>query len=274
MAVRYWTQIPTNAFDAGQFRHHVAVLPLGATEQHGPHLPLSTDTVIAEGMVEAVVDRLSEDAKVVVLPGLAVTNSVEHTNRAGTLSLGRDLTFRLILEIARGVAGAGLRKLVIINAHGGNVGVMVDASHAIRAELGMLCVATNWMRLGLPDGVIAPDERAVDIHGGQLETAILLALRPDLVDRGQAGNFPSLQSELAAEFSLLRAYGPVGMGWMGDDLNPSGAVGNAAAAREEDGRAIIAYQAEQMVRLLAEVERFTPRWWEDSESEPGAGSAG
>jgi creatinine amidohydrolase len=274
MAVRDWTQSPSNAFDAGQFHDHVAVLPLGATEQHGPHLPLSTDTVIADGMVEAVVAHLSEDAKVVFLPVLAVTNSVEHTNRAGTLSLGRDLTFRLILEIARSVARAGLRKMVIINAHGGNVGVMVDVSHAIRAELGMLCVATNWMRLGLPDGVITPDERAVDIHGGQLETAILLALRPDLVDRGQAENFSSLQGKLAADFSLLRAYGPVGMGWMGDDLNASGAVGNAAAAREEDGRAIIAYQAEQTVRLLAEVERFIPQWWEDAEYGPGAGSDG
>lgn len=158
---------------------------------------------------------------------------------------------------------------MIINAHGGNVGVMVDASHAIRAELGMLCVATNWMRLGLPDGVIASDERAVDIHGGQLETAIMLALRPDLVDREQTGKFLSLQSELAAEFSLLRAYGPVGMGWMGDDLNASGAVGNAAAASEEDGRAIIDHQAEQVVLLLAEVERFIPNWWDD----PEAGSA-
>lgn len=109
MVVRYWTQTPFNAFDAGQFHDHVAVLPLGATEQHGPHLPLSTDTAIADGMVEAVVARLSEDAKVVVLPTLAVTNSVEHTNRAGTLSLGRDLTFRLIMEIARGVARARLR---------------------------------------------------------------------------------------------------------------------------------------------------------------------
>lgn len=269
MTIRYWTQSPSNAFDASQFRDHVAVLPLGATEQHGPHLPLSTDTVIAEGMVEAVVAGLPAEAKVVVLPVLTVTNSVEHTNRAGTLSLGRDLTFRLIMEIARGVARAGLRKLVIINAHGGNVGVMVDASHAIRAELGMLCVATNWMRLGLPDGLIAPDERTVDIHGGHLETAIMLALRPELVDREQARNFQSLQSDLAAEFSLLRAYGPVGMGWMGDDLNASGAVGNAAAASEEDGRAVIDHQAEQMVLLLAEVERFIPNWWDDHE----AGSA-
>ncbi len=270
MSVRYWTQTTSNAFDSGPFRDHVAILPLGATEQHGPHLPLGTDSVIAGGMVEAVVGRLPEIAKVVALPVLAVSNSVEHTNRPGTLSLGRDLTFRLILEIARGIARAGLRKLVIINAHGGNVGVMVDASHAIRAELNMVCVATNWMRLGLPDGIIAPDERAIDIHGGQLETSIMLALRPDLVDREQARTFPSLQSDLAAEFSLLRAYGPVGMGWMGDDLNASGAVGDAAAASEEDGRAIIAHQAAQMVTLLAEVERFIPNWWDD----PGASSAG
>lgn len=261
MPTHHWTALPASAFGDGAFNDHVAVLPLGATEQHGPHLPVSTDTSIANGLMEAVAALLPEEVNVLILPVLAITHSQEHTNKPGTLSLGRDLTFRLIMELARGVARAGVRKLVIINAHGGNVGVMVDATHQIRAELGMLCVGTNWMRLGLPDGLITPADKAVDIHGGRLETAIMLALWPDLVDQDEAKPFPSLQGELGTDFDLLRAYGPIGFGWMGDDLNPSGAVGNADDATAEDGQAIIDHQARQMVKLLGEVQRFQPSWF-------------
>jgi creatinine amidohydrolase len=211
MPVRYWSNLPASAFADGALADHVAVLPLGAIEQHGPHLPLSTDSTIAAGMIDAVAQALPDDARVLMLPLQAIMLSVEHTNTPGTLSLGREQAVSLIVEIARGVARAGLRKLVIINAHGGNVGVMVDASHAIRAELGMLCVATNWMRLGLPEGLIAADARALDIHGGQLETAIMLALRPDLVAMDKTQAFASLQGVLAERFDLLRAYGPVGI---------------------------------------------------------------
>lgn len=257
---RFWIQLSASTFADGALVDGVAVLPLGATEQHGPHLPLSTDSSIAQGMVHAVVSRLPEASKVLFLPVMEVSNSVEHTDMPGTLSLGRDLTFKLIMELARSVHRAGVRKLVIINAHGGNVGVMVDASHAIRAELSMLCVATNWMRLGLPDGVIEPHQKALDIHGGQLETSIMLALQPDRVAMEKAEKFTSLQDDLTKDHDLLRAYGPVGFGWMGSDLNPSGALGNASKASAADGKAIIAHQGEQMVRLLAEVERFEPKW--------------
>lgn len=257
---RFWAQLPASAFVDGALGEAVAVLPLGATEQHGPHLPVSTDSCIAHGMVEAVVARQPALAKALFLPVLDVTNSVEHTDMPGTLSLGRDLTFKLIMELARSVQRAGVNKLVIINAHGGNVAVMVDASHAIRAELSMLCVATNWMRLGLPDGIIEAEHKALDIHGGQLETSIMLALRPDLVVMEKAERFANLQSHLSETYDVLRAYGPVGVGWMGSDLNPSGAQGDASKANADDGEAIIAHQAALMVRLLAEVERFEPNW--------------
>lgn len=260
MNKRLWAQLPASAFADGALSEAVAVLPLGASEQHGPHLPISTDSCIAHGMVNAVAGRLPEVSKVLFLPVLEVTNSVEHTNMPGTLSLGRDLTFKLIMELARSVHRAGVRKMVIINAHGGNVAVMVDASHAIRAELSMLCVVTNWMRLGLPDGIVEPEDKAIDIHGGQLETAIMLALRPDLVAMEKAETFTSLQEDLTKAHDLLRAYGPVGFGWMGSDLNPTGAVGDARKAKPSDGTAIISHQGDQMVRLLAEVEQFKPDW--------------
>lgn len=260
-SVRWWGDVPSSVFASGGLKNHVAVLPLGATEQHGPHLPVGTDTHIAEAMIAAVADRLPQDAPVIFLPTVPVTNSTEHTDSPGTLSIGRALTLELVMSIARAVDRAGLRKLVIINAHGGNVGVMIDAMHAVRAELGMLCVTTNWMRFGLPDRLIEPGERVLDIHGGRLETAIMLAAHPDLVAMVRAEPFDSLQAELAGRFDLLRAYGPVAFGWMGRDLNPSGVVGDAARATVAQGDAIIAHQAAQMVRLLDEVVRFDPPWF-------------
>lgn len=257
---RLWSQLPASAFADNALREAVAVLPLGASEQHGPHLPVGVDSHIAQGMVDGVIDRLPETSKALFLPVLEITNSVEHTNMSGTLSLGRDLTFKLIMELARSVHRAGVRKIVIINAHGGNVGVMVDTSHAMRAELGMLCVATNWMRLGLPDGIIEAYDKAHDIHGGQLETSIMLALQPDLVAMEKAEKFSNLQHDLAKQHDLLRAYGPIGFGWMGSDLNAAGALGDALAANGDDGAAIIAHQADQMVALLAQVEQFQPDW--------------
>ncbi|MEM6713093.1 MAG: creatininase family protein [Pseudomonadota bacterium] len=256
----YWSELPTTAFEDRVLVDHVAVLPLGATEQHGPHLPVSTDTSIADGLMTATFAQLPDTAKVLVLPTLPVTNSTEHTNRPGTLSLGRDLAFKLILELAENVRRAGLKKLVIINAHGGNVGVMVDASHAIRAQFGLFCVATNWMRLGLPEGVVSHDDRPFDIHAGLLETSIMLALEPALVDMHEADRFPSLQEKLGEDFALLRAYGPIGFGWMGSDLNASGAQGEASRATVGNGEAIIAYQARRMALLLDEVARFQPDW--------------
>lgn len=257
----FWAAQPSHALSPGRLKNTTIVLPLGAIEQHGPHLPTGTDSAIADAMVAAVCARLDEAANVLFLPLCAISNSVEHTDAVGTLSLGRDLTFKLIMEMAHSVHRAGGRKLVIINAHGGNVGVMVDASHAIRAQFGMLCVVTNWMRLGLPNGIIAPAQKVIDIHGGQLETALMRAIAPELVDMDKAENFTSLQADLEARFDMLRAYGPVGFGWMGSDIHLSGAVGNASLASAADGQAIIDHQAAQMVRLLGEVAQFAPSWF-------------
>ncbi|MGD1887179.1 MAG: creatininase family protein, partial [Cohaesibacteraceae bacterium] len=260
-SLRWWVRLPSSVFASGDLKNHVAVLPIGAIEQHGPHLPVGTDTHIAEAMVAAVAERLPDDAPVVFLPTVPISNSVEHTDSPGTLSLGRSLTLDVLLEIGRSIHRAGLRKMVIINAHGGNVGVMTDTIHAVRQELAMLCVATNWIRLGLPDGLMEENARKLDVHGGQLETAIMLAAHPDLVAMTEAQPVKSLQGELGERFELLRAYGPVGFGWMGSDLNEAGVVGDASAASWQDGTAIIAHQAGQMIKLLDEVVRFDPPWF-------------
>ena len=130
------------------------------------------------------------------------------------------------------------------------------AARGVWLWLGMLAVATSWTRFGLPDGLITPEEKALDIHGGFIETSVMLALRPDLVDMSKARNFSNAQSRYAEEFKFLRAYGPHAFGWKMHDLNPEGVAGNAAAATAEAGEKLIANAVSGFVELLRDVHRF------------------
>jgi creatinine amidohydrolase len=135
---------------------------------------------------------------------------------------------------------------------------MTDAALRCRAELGLLAVYLTWSRLGLPHGVIDDDERAYGVHGGFVETSLMLHFRPDLVRMDRARSFGSLQQDLADDCDLLRAYGPVGFGWLAQDLNRDGVVGEAASANADAGRAIADYQAGRFVRLLRETAQADP----------------
>ena len=246
-----WPQIAQD--DAAQW---VAVLPLAATEQHGPHLPLATDTIIADGHVAATVARLPADLPVTFLPTQAVAWSLEHDDMAGTLTLSFDTVVRTWLEIGASVARSGLRKLVIVNAHGGNSPVLDVVCRELRMRHGLMAVATSWSRFGRPEGVFDADERRLGIHAGDVETSLILALRPDLVRRDCFADFPSLQGELEREATHLRAYGPHAFGWSARDLNRSGAVGDPRAASAEKGRAAIDHAVTGFLELLEEVHRF------------------
>lgn len=250
--------------DQASPRRTIAVLPLGATEQHGPHLPFETDTIIAETIVTAAKKRLRETAlDIRFLPAEPVGYSIEHTDVAGTRTLAFDEAVNRWIGIGEACHRDGIAKLVMLNAHGGNVPLMTVVATELRARLGMLAVATSWTRFAPADSIFDADERAYGIHGGAIETSVMLAARPDLVDMERAGDFPSLQRDLATGYTHLRAYGPHAFGWMMRDLNTDGVTGNAAAASAEKGRAIIDAAADGFVELLHDVDRFEPPWFED-----------
>ncbi|HMB47379.1 MAG TPA: creatininase family protein [Afifellaceae bacterium] len=253
MAYRQWQDLTTTDFGALDKGTAVAVVPIAATEQHGPHLPVGTDAMIAAGMLQALEARAGDGPDILVLPTIAVGASLEHERFAGTLSVPSAGLADQIGAVGQGVSAAGLSKLVIVSSHGGNVAAMTDASLRCRAEMEMLAVNLTWARLGLPDNLAGDDERAFGVHGGFVETSLMLHFRPDLVKMDAAENFQSLQQRLAAEHDLLRAYGPVGFGWLAGDLNREGVVGNASSASAEAGLAIASYQAERFSRLLGEV---------------------
>ncbi|WP_064694282.1 creatininase family protein [Rhizobium aegyptiacum] len=237
-------------------RHPIAVLPLGAHEQHGPHLPFETDTLIAEGIAGRLKTALPAGLPVNFLPVEPVGYSIEHMDVEGTKTLGFDEAVNRWLGIAEGLAKRGIRKLVILNAHGGNSPLISVVATEARVRFAMLAVATSWTRFGLPDGVIAPEEKAIGIHGGDIETSVMLALHPDRVDMTKARNFPSRQTEFANRFKHLRAHGPHALGWKMSDLNAQGAAGNATAATAEKGEALIAHAVKGLVELLEDVDAF------------------
>jgi creatinine amidohydrolase len=253
---RFWHEMTTTDFAGADTASWIAVLPVAAIEQHGPHLPVFTDTCIAEGQVARVCELMPAGLPATFLPVQAVAKSNEHILSPGTLTIGWDTITRAWLDIGDSVARAGVRKMVIVTSHGGNVPIMDIVARELRIRHGMLCVATAWARFGQPDGVFPTEEFVTGIHGGDIETSIMLHLRPDLVRMDAARDFASAQTRMIAEMKQLRVHGPVQFGWMAQDLNPAGAVGNAAAATAEKGRASLDHAARGFVELLEDVARF------------------
>lgn len=253
----YWSDLTSSEFASLDPGRTIAVLPTAATEQHGPHLAVATDAIIAEGMIKTVLGLLPENLTVLILPLQAVGKSNEHLGWPGTITLSADTASRLWLEIGRSVHRAGLRKLVIVNSHGGNVDVIATVARDLRIELQMLVVHTSWRRLGLPEGLYDDVETVHGIHAGDIETSLMLHFRPDLVRMDRAENFVPASVAMERDFKLLRPTGPNAFGWIARDLNADGAVGNAAGASAEKGRLTAEHQAHQFIVLLRDVEAFS-----------------
>lgn len=234
----------------------IAVLPLGAHEYHGPHLPLETDTIIARAVAARLRHELPDTLDVIFLETEPVGYSPEHLDRSGTKSLAFDEAVNRWLGIAGDLASRGIRKLVLLNAHGGNSPLLTIVATEARIRFHMLCVATSWTRFGVPEGLMAPEAKAIDIHGGDIETSVMLAIAADEVNMEKAKDFPSAQADYAAQYRHLRAYGPHAFGWKMSDLNSDGAAGNALAATSEKGHALIGHATKGLVELVEDVDRF------------------
>lgn len=251
-----WADLSARDFQQLDAAAAVAVLPVAAIEQHGPHLPLGVDAILAEGLVAATIARLAPDSRALFLPVQSVGKSDEHGRFAGTLSLSAETLVALWTQIGASVAATGVRRFVFFNTHGGNVSAMDIVGRDLRARFDMAVFTTNWFSLGLPEGIGDADELRFGVHGGELETAMMLALAPQRVDMTRAEDFASARRRHARDFPLLGNGTAARFSWMAQDLNPSGVAGNAKAATAATGRAVVAHVAERFAALLAEVERF------------------
>ncbi len=262
---RYWSDCTTAELAALDKARAIAVLPVAATEQHGPHLPLSVDADIANGIVAAALPHLAPDLPALFLPTQALGFSPEHTRFAGTLTLKAETLLRLWTEVGECVAASGVNKLVLFNAHGGQVGAMDLVARDLRARLGMLVYSVSWFNLPLLDAngqdvgaQFSVEEHRFGIHAGEIETSLMLALSPGRVRMAQAEYFRSSSQERAPDFPILGNGRSAKLGWQMQDYNANGAVGNAGAATADKGRALLDAAGRALARLLAEIDRLPP----------------
>ncbi len=260
---RFWSDLKSPDFSRLDLARCIAVLPVAAVEQHGPHLPLNVDATLVEGVIAAALPHLPPTQPVLFLPTQAVGFSPEHDRFAGTLTLKAETVIRLWTELAESVAQTGVKKLVLLNSHGGQVGLLDVVARDLRARLGMLVYSVNWFNLPLTgdDGkpvndLFSADEHRFGIHAGEIETSMMLALRPDQVDMAKAQNFHSTSQDRAAKFSILGDGRSAKLAWQMQDYNPHGAVGNAAAATADKGRALLGAAGRSLARLLVEIDQL------------------
>jgi creatinine amidohydrolase len=255
---RFWADLKTTDFAQLDAARAVAVLPLGATEQHGPHLPLDVDRAIADGIVAAALPQVAADVPVLVLPTQAVGYSPEHGAFKGTLTLPYETVLASWIALGEGVARAGLKKLLLFNAHGGQASLMDIAARELRSR-GLIVYHCNWWNLPLGEAVTAlfsPDEHRFGVHGGEIETSLMLALKPGSVRMETAQEFGSASKDRAKQNRVLGNGTAAKLGWHIQDYNPDGAAGNAKAATVEKGRALLDAASRELAALVGEISQL------------------
>ena len=261
---RFWADWTARDFALahahGRMAQTIAILPVAATEQHGPHLPLAVDTALVDGVIAAALPHIAAEVPALFLPTQAVGFSPEHAAFAGTLTLKSETIIRLWTDIAESVAAAGVRKVVLFNSHGGQVGLLDVVARDLRARLGLLVYSVNWFGLPLtgPQGedvnaLFSAHEHRFGIHAGDVETSMMLALTPETVDMAQAQNFASTSEDRSKAYAILGNGKSAKLGWQMQDYNAAGAVGNAAAATPEKGRLVLDAAGRALAQMLSEL---------------------
>ncbi len=257
---RYWADLTTRHFAAlgasASIGQAVAVLPVAATEQHGPHLPLCVDTTLVDGVVQASLAHLPVGLPVLFLPTQQVGKSNEHIRFPGTLTLSAQTLMAVWMELGACVARTGIRKLLLFNSHGGQVSLMDIVARDLRTAHDLIVFSSNWYSLPLGDavtGLFPPQEHRFGIHAGAIETSMMLALRAPHVDMAQARNFDSASRQRAAKYPILGNGSTAKLGWQMQDYNPAGAAGDATLATAENGAALVGAAGLQLARLLQEI---------------------
>jgi creatinine amidohydrolase len=256
LATSFAEELTAPEFAAFVTAQTIGVLPVAAIEPHGPHLPLSTDCDIARGHLSEARGYIAEDRQVVLLPLQTIGHSIEHMGLRGTFSHDADLLLRTWMDVARAFHDAGGQRLIVVSSHGGNSEIVAILVQKLRAELDMLAVSASWLRFGQPEGLFPEAELAYGIHGGDIETSLMLHYWPEAVREEYRADFPSAAVDWDEASREMKVHGRTRPGWLTVDLNPHGAVGNAAAATPEKGALSAAHALRGFGELVEDVASF------------------
>ena len=253
--IHHWQKLTAPQLAEFAQRDPVAVLVLGAIEQHGTHLPLATDLTIGEGLQAAMLVELDPNLNVICLPAIAVGASDEHASFPGTLSLPAPLAIATLEAYGDSLARAGIRRLVLLNSHGGNKAVMDLAGLTLRRRHGMRVVKATYTRLPPLEGAIEANELRYGLHGGLLETAMMRYLAPTLV---QLDNYQATPPAAPADDALVSAEGAAAFAWLAEDLSSHGVAGDASHASAELGERLVMHYARQLAAVVTETAHLSP----------------
>lgn len=255
--IRYWQSLTASDVARAAERDPVVILPIAAIEQHGPHLPLSTDLDIGMGLLASAFGHLEEDFPAWVLPPLPVGASEEHMRLPGTLSLAPDTLSRIIYQYGAALSTSGVRRLVLSNSHGGNRAALSNAGLRLRRKHGLLVVKVSYFEFPPPEiAILPPSEWRHGLHGGAVETAMMLHLRPDLVRLGEIQDARPLGAELEATMRRLTPEGAASFSWLAEDINRTGVSGDARQADAAKGKLLVGYYGEVLADVIRDARAF------------------
>lgn len=252
-----WADLSRTDFAVLDRANTIVVLPVGAIEQHGPHLPVSVDSDLVEGVIGRLMAHLPQDLSVLVLPPFSYGKSNEHGVIPGTISLSAETLMRLLSDIGASLARTGFRRLVLLNGHGGNSAALDIMARDLKIAHDLHVITCHWYNFNEADTVSDATEQAFGIHAGLVETSAMLALKPELVAMDKARNFPNAAKDWQDAYRHLGlSAGRARPAWVIGDLNADGACGDAASATTEIGERLLDTAALNFAAFLSEFDRF------------------
>lgn len=238
----------------------IVLIPVGSVEQHGPHLPLFTDSLITYEVTKLAAEKICNEIPVVVAPLIPFGKSTEHSEFPGTITLKSETFTNLIKDICKSLANAGFKKLVLVNGHGGNTQLLGSIALDVAEETKTFVVVYDWWQTDVLSDVKSQTlESEFDLHAGEIETSILLLLRPELVQKEKVLKTLPTKFTEEAGFKYLRLDKPhyvFGFSWFSKDLSPSGIMGDPTKADAAKGKVFVDKIVERLCDVLRELEKI------------------
>ena len=263
--ISYWNELNKDAINEKVADDTVIILPIGSTEQHGPHLPTGVDSFIVEDIISVVLPKVAPNIQVITLPMISYGKSEEHKAFPGNLSLTGDTLTCVVRDIVQSVVDNGFKRIIFFNGHGGNYSILGSLMREFRLAHNIMAVHCDWDSLyNLKDNIAELDELKYGIHGGEVETSLMLATRPELVNDALCNKFDNKARLVEEKNVLLRLYGAISVGWAMHDLNEQGSCGDASNASATKGEHLINLVSERFALLIKEVAEFDLSLLQDS----------